>query len=269
MASAPPPLPSPLRSRYLDLNGGNVANPHLYVKSAVRYKLGAVTTDETLHNLAFRLGQDSNPAEIFAQEPLEVDETAISDEVPMSVSFSDLPLYVARDGAKALDKALRERLDDRFALELLYDAATKMVSMPGEGAEAFSARVANAPAIAKKRQALETRLMAKRAALNTKQDEVKARGLEKWASLGTSILSNMGILTGRKRTVSGVGGVLSKQRMESTARSMTERLQAEIAEIEGQLHELTDVDPLRFESRVVKPARTDISVLRYDILWVT
>jgi hypothetical protein len=251
------------------VNSGNVANPHLYVKTAVRYKVAAVNTDEALHSLAFRLDPDGTPAEVLTEEPLEVDEGAISDVAPPDITFGELPMYVVRDGAKAFDKALRERLDDRFAVELLYDEATKMVSLPSEDAGAFAARVANAPAIAKKRQALETRLMAKRAALSTKQGEVKARGLEKWASLGTSILSNMSILTGRKRTVTGVGGVLSKQRMESTARSASERLQAEIADIEGQLQELTDVDPFRFESRVVKPARSDISVLRYDILWIT
>jgi hypothetical protein len=268
-APTPPPLPVPLRSRFLNVNSGNVANPHLYVKTAVRYKVAAVNTDEALHSLAFRLDPDGTPAEVLTEEPLEVDEGAISDVAPPDITFGELPMYVVRDGAKAFDKALRERLDDRFAVELLYDEATKMVSLPSEDAGAFAARVANAPAIAKKRQALETRLMAKRAALSTKQGEVKARGLEKWASLGTSILSNMSILTGRKRTVTGVGGVLSKQRMESTARSASERLQAEIADIEGQLQELTDVDPFRFESRVVKPARSDISVLRYDILWIT
>jgi hypothetical protein len=92
--------------------------------------------------------------------------------------------------------------------------------------------------------------------------------MEKWASLGTSILSNIGILSGRKRTVTGVGGVLSKQRMEETARSTTERLQAEIADLEQQLEALNDVDPARFESRSVKPSRSDLSVLRFDILWV-
>jgi hypothetical protein len=144
-----------------------------------------------------------------------------------------------------------------------------MVSLPGETQEAFALRVANAPALAKKRQTLETRLRSKRASLDTKQAEIKSRGLEKWASLGTSILSNLGILTGRKRTVTGVGGVLSKQRMESTARSTSERLQAEVADIEQQLADLAEVDPLRFETRLVKPARSDVAILRHDILWIT
>jgi hypothetical protein len=79
----------------------------------------------------------------------------------------------------------------------------------------------------------------------------------------------MTILTGKKRSVTGIGGVLSKQRMESTARSNSERMQAEIGDLERQIEELEDVDPLRFEPRVVKPARNDVTILRYDILWIT
>jgi hypothetical protein len=57
--------------------------------------------------------------------------------------------------------------------------------------------------------------------------------------------------------------------MESTARSTTERLQQEIEALEEQLASLADVDTLRFETRAVKPTRNDVSILRYDILWVT
>jgi hypothetical protein len=79
----------------------------------------------------------------------------------------------------------------------------------------------------------------------------------------------MSILTGKKRNVTGIGGVLSKQRMESTARSNSERMQAEIMALERQIDELQDIDPLRFETRVVKPNRSDVTILRYDILWIT
>jgi hypothetical protein len=259
-----------MRSRFLDVNGGNVANPHLYVKAAVRYKVGKVTTDETQYSLAFRLDPDRGAAEVLASEPLHVDEQAITDSPPPGgVAFADLPAYVSTQGARVIEKALRDRLDDQFAVELLYDPQTRMVSLPEESPGAFAQRVADAPALTAKRQTLERRLQSKRATLSTKQAEIKSRGLEKWASLGTSILSNLGLFTGRKRTVTGVGGVLSKQRMESTARSASERLQMEVADLEAQIDELGDVDPLRFETRVVKPSRNDIAVLRYDILWIT
>jgi hypothetical protein len=266
--SGPPPVPAPLRSRYLDLNGGNVANPYLFVKAAVRYKVGSVTSEETQHGLAFRLDEGSSPAEAVTAAPIEVAEESISD-TPPAADFRPLPAYIAREGSKPIERALRDRLDDQFAVELLYDPETRLVSLPQESPDTFAARVSNAPAIVSKRRRLETRLQSKRATLNTKQAEIKARGLEKWASLGTSILSNIGILTGRKRSVTGLGGVLSKQRMESTARSTSEKLQVEVADLEQQLADLSEVDPLRFETRAVKPARSDVTVLRYDILWIT
>jgi hypothetical protein len=258
-----------MRSRYLDLRGGNLANPYLYVRAAVRYKAGGAATEETQRGLAFKLDPEITPAETVTQTALDIDEGAVSDDPPANVAFGGLPAYVSTDGGRALERALRERLDDQLAIEVLYDAQTKMISKPGEDQAAFAARVANAPAIATRRRTLETRLQSRRAALASKQAETKARGFEKWASLGTSILSNINILTGRKRTVTGIGGVLSKQRMESTARSTVERLEAEVAELERQVTELSDVDPLRFETRTVKPARGDVSVLRYDILWLT
>jgi hypothetical protein len=154
-------------------------------------------------------------------------------------------------------------------VELLHDAQTKMISFPNESPYDFAQRVANAPALVNKRRSLESKLQSRRAALQSKQEETKARGMEKWASIGTSILSNMSIFTGRKRTVTGLGGVLSKQRMESTARNTTERLQAEIADLEAQIEDLGSVDPMRFETRSVKPAQTDVAILRYDILWIS
>jgi hypothetical protein len=268
-ASAPPPLPSPLRARFLNRFGGNVARPHLFVKAAVRYKTRGGPSEETMHTLAFALDPSLSPAEIFSSQGFEADEGLISDLAPAGVSYQEPPAYLSMNGPRVLERAMSDRLDDYFAVDLLYDPQTKLLSHPGEAPEAFAFRVQNAPAIQTKRRQIETRLASKRASVDAKQDEVKARGMEKWASLGTSILSNIGILTGRKRTVTGVGGVLSKQRMESTTRNRIEILQDEIAQLETDLEALTTIDPMRFESRAVKPARTDISVIRYDILWVT
>jgi Helicase HerA, central domain len=265
----PPPLPAPLRARFLNLRGGNVAQPHLYVKAAVRYKVGRSSTPETTHSLGFPIDPGVSAVETLAATPLEIDESQISDAAPGNVSFGDLPAYLSIDGPKAIERALRERLDDCFQLDLQYDPVTKTVSEPGESVEAFTMRVQNAPAVQANRKKLESKLEAKRGMAQDKKSEVSARGMEKWASLGTSILSNIGLLSGRKRTVTGVGGVLSKQRMESNARNRVERLEAEVAELEQQLAEVSEVDATRFETRSVKPAKTDVAVIRYDILWVT
>jgi hypothetical protein len=270
VASGPPPLPSPLKARYLARYNGNQATPHLFVKAAVRYKVGTATTDESVHTLGFRLDPNVGPVESLAGSSVELDETAMSDMPPsaLALSYGSLPAYVSTDGARAIERALKERLDDQFAVDLLYDAQTKLLSRPGESAEAFALRIQGSLPGTTKRRSIETKLQAKRATLESKQNEVKARGFEKWASLGTSILSNMGIFTGKKRTVTGVGGVLSKQRMESTARSTTERLQKEVADLEQQLEELSIVDPGRFEHRTVRPMRGDLTIIRYDIVWV-
>jgi Helicase HerA, central domain len=269
VASTPPPLPAPLRARFLNLRGGNVARPHLYVKAAVRYKIGRSSTPETVHDLGFPIDPGASAMETLAATPLDIDESQISNGAPGSVTFSDLPAYVSIDGAKAIERALRERLDDCFQMDLQYDPVTKAVSEPGESVEAFTLRLQNAPAMQANRKKIESRLDAKRAMAQDKKSEVSARGMEKWASLGTSILSNIGLLSGRKRTVTGVGGVLSKQRMERNARNREERLEAEVADLEQQLAELSDVDATRFETRSVKPTKTDVAVIRYDILWVT
>ena len=267
--SAPPPLPAPLRPRFLNRLGGNVARPHLFVKAAVRYKTRGGAAEETVHTLAFPIDPSLSAAEVFSSEPMTVDEASITEQPPPDLRYGELPAYLSTNGLKTLERAMSDRLDDCFAVDLLYDPATKLVSQPGESVDSFALRVQNAPALASRRRQIETKLASKRSSLISRQQEVKARGMEKWASLGTSILSNISIFTGRKRSVTGIGGVLSKQRMESTARSRIEALQAEVARLEDDLDALSTVDPLGFESRHVKPARTDVSVIRYDIVWVT
>lgn len=267
-ASAPP-APPPMKTRYLNRNSGNVARPYLFVKAAVRYKVGRGSGDERMESLAFRLDPDLGPAETLAETPFAVSEAEFAENAPDGVTYGDLPGYLAINGARAVERVLKQRLDDTFSVELFYDPQTKLVSTPGEAFDAFERRVEATPVVTAKRKALETKLKAKRQALAAKQEDVKSRGMEKWASIGTSILSNIGIFSGKKRSVTGVGGVLSKQRMEGNARNQVEKMQAEVAQLESDLEALGDVDPSRFETRTVKPAATDISILRYDILWVT
>lgn len=267
--ATPPPVPAPMRSWFLSRNGGSIARPHLFVKAAVRYRSGRTTGEETTVALAFPLNADSGAVEALAAAPLPVDEAEFDQSPPANVSYAELPHFLAVDGAKGVERVLRQRLDDVLTIDLLYDPQSKLLSLPGESIEAFADRVQATPVLSARRKALETKLRAKRQALQAKQEDVRARGMEKWASLGTSILSNMGILTGRKRTVTGVGGVLSKQRMEGNARNQVERLQDEVAQLEADLEAMSDADPSRFEHRTVKPASTDVAVLRYDILWVT
>ena len=85
--------------------------------------------------------------------------------------------------------------------------------------------------------------------LAVREQEVAGRKQEKWLAVGSAVLKNIGLLTGRKRSVSGVGSVLTKNRMEDTAEARLEALRAEVAELEEQLAEAPEVDPARSSRR--------------------
>ncbi|HVQ28120.1 MAG TPA: hypothetical protein VMV21_00990, partial [Vicinamibacteria bacterium] len=205
-------------------------------------------------------------AEVLEAEAFEVDEARLAAQGPGGLRYSDLPSFLAISGAKALEKALKERLADKLAVRLLYDPATKASSSPGETAAVFASRLgtAGAPGVEKARDRVEK----KRRELELRQQELQGRKTEKWLAVGTAVLANVGLFMGRKRTISGVGTALSKNRMEGNAEARVEALQAELAELQGELQALTSVDPARFEERDLVPSRTDVKVLRYDVLWV-
>ena len=260
-ASAPPVLPAPLRSQYYSKYQGELADPHLLVKYAVRYK----DAGETVATRAWPLAAAS-AIEALEAEALEVDEARLSADAPAALRYSDLPDFLAASGAKAIEKALKERLADKLPVRLLYDPATKSSSNPGESALAFAARLttASGPGVDKARDRVEK----KRRDLELRQQELAGRKQEKWLAIGTAVLRNVGLFMGRKRTISGVETALSKNRMEGNAEARVEVLQAELAELEAELKALTSVDPVRFEERDLVPSRTDVKVLRYDVLWV-
>ncbi|HSD25701.1 MAG TPA: hypothetical protein VLL75_00285, partial [Vicinamibacteria bacterium] len=153
---------------------------------------------------------------------------------------------------------------DKLAVTVFRDPVTKSLSVPGETREQFAARVGGGDASEKLRQKIEK----KRSELAVREQEVSGRKREKWLAIGSAVLSNIGLLTGRKRSVSGVGSVLSKDRMEGTAEARLEALRAEVAELERQLAETTDVDPGRLVEETLAPARGGVELIRYDVIWV-
>jgi hypothetical protein len=86
--------------------------------------------------------------------------------------------------------------------------------------------------------------------------------------VGSAVLRNLGLLTGRKRSVSGVTSVLSKNRMEDNAEARVEALRAEVAALQEQLTAVERVDPGRLEEQVQAPARGGVKLLRCDLVWV-
>jgi DNA helicase HerA-like ATPase len=258
----PPVLPPPFRHLYIEKRGGQVATPHLFVKYAVRYK----GLDEAIGTRGWPLG-GATPADTLEAAPVEVDEAALASEAPAGLRYLELPAWLAESGAKGVERALRDRLDDKLTVTVLRDPVTQAVSLPGESAEAFAARVAEAgggTAAEKLRQKLEK----KRKDLAVREQEVTGRKQEKWLAVGSAVLRNIGLLTGRKRSVSGVESVLSKNRMEGNAEARLEALRAETAGLERQLAQSVDVDPARLVEESLAPVRGGVELIRYDIVWV-
>jgi hypothetical protein len=266
-AAAAPLLPAPLRGLYFSRYGGEMADAHLLVKYAVRYR-GA---DEEIGIRAYPLAAPT-AAEILDQEPLDVDEAALSEEAPSKVRHAALPEYLDASAPRAIEKVLRERLPDKLATTQLYDAVTKGTSAAGETREAFASRL-QAAGGGGSVEKLRDRLEKKRRELATREQDLSGRKQEKWVAIGSTALSALGgLLGGRKRGISGAlssaRGALSKNRMESTAETRVEGLTAEIAEIEAEITTLAEVDPARFEERPLVPSRTSVKVLRYDVVWI-
>jgi hypothetical protein len=263
--AATPVAPAGLASSFLGQYGGEVADPYLLVKYAVRLK-GA---EETVGLRAWPLDAAS-AAEVFDGEELAIDETKLAEAPPSGIRYAELPAYLAdRGSARALEKAIKDRLPGELAGVVWTDPVTKVTSQPGEDRAAFAARLAQGAASAASPIArLRERLDKKKRDLEARQKDLEGRRTEKWVALGSAVLSNVGLFTGRKRTISGAGSVVSKNRMEGTAEARVEALKAEIAALEDELASHSTVDPLRLVSTTVVPTRTQVKLLRYGIVWV-
>jgi hypothetical protein len=261
-AATAPLLPPPLKSQYLKKHGGELADAYVFVKYAVRYKGG----DETVAVRAWPLST-SSASESLEGEALDVTEPDLQSSAPSGLRFGDLPPWLLADGAKALERALKERLPDKLAIAVFTDPVTRESSAPGESREAFAVRLrveGGGAAAARLRDQLDR----KRRDLALRQQDLSGRKSEKWMAIGSAVLQNIGLLTGRKRTVSGTGAILSKNRMEDNAEAKVEALSSEVAALERELEAASVVDPLRFEEETVVPSRTGVKILRYDVLWV-
>jgi hypothetical protein len=255
-------LPAPLDHLYLAKYGGELADPHLFVKYAVRFKSQA----EVVGARAYPIG-GTELRDMLEAEPLGVEESAVATSAPAGVDYGDLPSYVSAEGPKAIERILKERLPDKLEASVFEDPATGESSTPGETRDAFAARL-RAAAGGAKAEKLRDQLEKKKRDLAAREQDLSGRKTEKWMAVGGAILSNLGLFTGRKRTISGAGSVLSKNRMENTAEARVEALQAEIAQIEADLAALAEIDPARLVEAKLVPTRGSVKILRYEILWV-
>ena len=260
--TATPVLPAPFRHFYLRRLGGQIGEAHVLVKYAARFK----GQDETVAVQAWPLA-GASALEALESEPLTVDENAVSQEAPAGLRYGDLPGWLANGGSRELDRALRARLPDKLSLTAFRDPATGEASRPGETRDAFAARLGQEGGGSAAR-AIQARLDKKRNDLAIREQEVSGRRQEKWIAVGTAVLKNIGLFMGRKRSVTGVSSVFTKNRMEDTAEARLDGLKAEVVALESQLADATTVDPARFEELQVAPVRGGVTLLREDLVWV-
>lgn len=262
-AASAPVLPARYRHLYLPLRGAGRAEPHLFVKYAVRYAKGG---DETTGVRAWPL-QGESAREVLEAEPLDVEEQAISEAAPPGIRYGELPAWLDEGGARELERALKARLPDKLALAGFRDPQTGESSLPGETRAAFAARLAAAGG-GDKARALAERVEKKRRELALREQEVSGRRQEKWLAVGSAVLRNIGVLMGKKRSVTGVSSVLTKNRLEDSAEARLEALRAELSSLEAQLSAAVEVDPARFEETTLAPLRGGVTLLRDELVWV-
>lgn len=263
------PLPSPWRGRYLSRRAEPVAAPHLYVHANVRYKLGRSDEFREARHLAIPLTGANSWADVLEQDWLETFEGELAGEPATPIERAEPPGFVFSDGPKGAERALKSRLDDRLAVDVYYDASTKLWGRPHEAVDDFADRVRLSPANAEKRRRLQQQLADKRNTLSIRREEARGRKFEKFTHIGAALLDG---LTGRGRRRSArtiASSMATKSRMEGNAQSRVDQLEHDVFELEENLRALDDIDLLRFEVKTVKPAQADVSIVEHDIAWVS
>ena len=255
--SSPPVSIPGLPQAFFSVSGTGDATPFVLVKYAVRYKgLG-----ETVATRAYPL-RSASLAELLEGDPITVDEPQVREAPPGPLRYAELPEGFAGATGRTVEKAIRDRLPDRLAVSVWVDPLTGATSAPGESAAIFAARVGTGGATVAK---LQAKLDKKRRDLAAREEEMAGRKTEKWAALGSAVLTNV---FGRGRGLSGASTVLSKNRMENAAEARVAGLKTEIAALEKDLSTFTSVDQGRFEPRTIIPSRTQVKLLRSALLWV-
>ncbi len=257
-----PLLPPPFRHLYLSRHRGQLAEAFVLVKYAARYK----DSDEVTGVRAWPLA-GSSAVEALEAEPLRVDEQALDEQAPDGIRYGELPAWLDDSASRELERALKTRLPEKLALIAHHDPVTGETSRPGEAREAFAARLA-AEGGGDKAQALALKIDKKRNDLAVREQEVTGRRQEKWLAVGSAVVQNLGLLLGRKRSVTGVSSVLTKNRMEDTAEARLAVLRSEVAALEEQQRAAALIDPARFEETRALPVRGGVALLRQELVWV-
>ena len=241
------------------------ALPYLLLKFGVRYRLGTAVSEETVHELAFPLEGALSPAEALEGAPLSVKGVTFQAGQPAGMVLGVMPAWVNGLKAIKLQSVIRERLPSKLETKLIQDSETRMISGPTETPEAFAARVIEKQGVSRDRQKLVRDLEKKRIDYSQAEKELSSRKAEKWLSVGAGVL---GLFSGRRSSLSGVGRALASNRYQGGTEAKIEDLALEIQQLERNLAEQEQVDPRRFVEQVVVPRSSDVQVLRLSLSWI-
>ena len=256
------PLPDPWRGVAIDIHGGLVATPHLLARVTYRYRTGRESTPTYDDTLLFPLANAEDFDDAVLAGAIHAADRPQREPSP-SFQREDVPGFVREDGPRAAERALKAHLDEALATDILYDPDTRAWAGREEDPYAFAERIRQSPAFREEREKLLRQVEDKRAQVRIKREEAKGRSIDKWVSIGTSIL---GTLSGRRRSV---GSVFSKNRMENTADARADQAAAQLLELEERLRRLDAIDVGRFELKRVQPVKSDLTIRDTDIAWVS
>ncbi|MBL8111465.1 MAG: ATP-binding protein, partial [Acidobacteria bacterium] len=261
---SPPPLSVTWPVKFVAGRGAQVAKPHLYVRYAVAYRSGKARSPESSGVKLFPLDV-GNPFEVLEGDALDIAPEALLDDAPRASRYGEVPSWLSAQGGKSAEKAVKERLSEKLAAQLLRDPISGELSARGESPEEFAARVAP---LVKPPLALQQRVARKAQELATAEADAKQRSMETWTSMAGAAVDVLGGLFGGKKKsirVGKVGSTLSKKRQEENADAKVERLRQELADLEGQL---APPSAERFETVEIVPAKTHVDVLGIGLAWV-
>ena len=194
---------------------------------------------------------------------------------------------------KSAGKDFSDYLYYNSRIDLPFNPSLKIYGIPGESAEEFKARCADAAKqnrdeeVEKLRDRMETKLTRLRTKLSKEEleleedkDDYKSRKNEEMLSAGETIAGFFGVL-GRRRS-SGLSTAARKRRMTQNAKAdikeseeEIDRLTEEMEDLETELREKVEDIVTRWEEALedeeifqLKPRRTDVQVTLVTPVWI-
>ena len=264
-AAGPAALPAPARpsASFLARYGGDLADPYVLVKYAVRYKEADETIGARVYPLASGVPwrRTARPSRSSSRSPRSPRAP------PAGIRYAEIPAVgPARRGAR--DREGPEGSPARQAgRNALGDPVTETVSLP---AGPRGLRSAAAAAGVRRRSRRSAGAAGEEAARPDGHGAGarRRRNAEKWVAWGSAMFSNIGLFTGRKRTISGVRGPGEAPPGEHR------RGPGRVPEGggggaggRGGFHGRCGPGPLSRRNRSSPPAG-GVDLLRYDVLWV-